>query len=90
MNRSAAGLVMPLWMSGFGLVMHLAHHGPRHELWAFGASQGLCLLALVFEVGYHEADRPRPAFLVYLRLVALLAVIAHATISAFPLSELGL
>ncbi len=69
---------MLLWTSGLGLVMHLAHHGPRRELLAFGASQGICLIALCFEAGYHEAGRSRPGFLVYLRLAALLGVIAHA------------
>ena len=75
---------MLLWTSGFSLIMHLAHHGPRRELWAFGVSQGVCLIALCFEAGYHEADRSRPGFLAYLRLAALLAIIAHAFVAAWP------
>jgi hypothetical protein len=75
---------MLLWLSGFGLIMHLAHHGPRRELLAFGASQAVCLLALCFEAGYHESGRSRPGFLAYLRFAALLGVIAHSVVSGWP------
>jgi hypothetical protein len=73
---------MLLWLSGFGLIMHLAHHGPHQEAISFGASQAVCLLAICVEAGYHEANKAQPKFLAFLRLAALLAIIAHASIAA--------
>jgi len=75
---------MLLWTSGFGLLMHVAHHGPQAEALAFTASQVVCFLALCFEAGYHEAGRVRSRFVVLLRIVSVSAVATHAVICAWP------
>ncbi len=75
---------MLLWTSGFGLLVHVAHHGPRPEAIAFVVSQAICFLALCFEAGYHEAGRARPKFAVLLRIAAVMAISVHAIIAVGP------